>query len=336
MRLIGLVLALGLMLGTLAADAQQAGKVRTIAVLSPYSAPPPEQRGHGLNALVVVKFKELGWIEGQNLVIEWAFAEGREDRLPELAEMLVSRRVDVIWTIGPSAAVAAARATKTIPIVFWGVGRPVEMGLISGLARPGGNVTGVAFSQGVEIIGKQLEFLKQISPSTKRLAWISDPEAGRTVSGGEAVATPILEDAARILGLEIRRYPVTRPEDFDALFAAAVAWRAQALGAYVSPLLLRERRRIVEFALRHRLPSSFGIKDFVEVGGLLSYAPDTPTTLLQCVVYVDRIFRGTRPADLPVEQPTKFELVINLKTAKALGLTIPPSVLGQADQVIDQ
>jgi ABC-type uncharacterized transport system substrate-binding protein len=243
-----------------------------------------EQRGRGLIALIAIRFKELGWIEGQNLVIEWVFAEGREDRLPELAETLVRRRMDVIWTIGPSAAVAAARATKTIPIVFWGVGRPVEMGLITGLARPGGNVTGVAFSQGVEIIGKQLEFLKQISPGTKRLAWISDPEAGRTVSGDEAVVPPILEDAARILGLEIRRYPVGRPED--------------------------------EFANRHRLPSSFGIKDFVEVGGLLSYAPDTPTTVLQSVVYIDKILRGTRPADLPVEQPTKFELVINLKTAK--------------------
>ncbi len=334
MRLIGLavVLALSAFVAPLFVEAQQASKVRTMGILSPYSAPPPEQRGRGLMA---EKFKELGWIEGQNLVIERAFAEGREDRLPELAETLVRRRVDVIWTLGPSAAVAAARATKTIPIVFWGVGRPVEMGLISGFARPGGNVTGVAFSQGAEIIGKQLEFLKQISPGMKRLAWISDPESGRTVSGDEGVAPPVLQDAARILGFELRLYPVRRPEDFDAIFAAAVSWRAQALGAYVSPLLLRERRRIVEFANQYRLPSSFGIKDFVEVGGLLSYAPDTPTTVLQSVVYVDRILRGTRPADLPVEQPTKFELVINLKTAKAIGLTIPPSVLGQADQVIE-
>jgi putative tryptophan/tyrosine transport system substrate-binding protein len=331
MRRIGLAVVLAVSLLAPLAETQQAGKARTLGILSPYSAPPPEQRGRGL---IGMRLKELGWIEGQSLLIESAFAEGREDRLPELAEMLVHRRVDVIWTVGPSAAVAAARATKTIPIVFWGVGSPVEMGLISGFARPGGNVTGVAFSQGVEIIGKQLEFLKQISPGTKRLAWISDPEAGRTVSGGEAVVPPILEDAARILGLEIRRYPVRRPEDFDAVFAAAVAWRVQGLGAYVSPLLLRERKRIVEFANRHRLPSSFGIKDFVEVGGLLSYAPDTPTTVLQSVVYIDRILRGTRPADLPVEQPTKFELVINLKTATALGLTIPQSLLVRADEII--
>jgi len=333
MRRIGLavVLIFSLTLVPLVANAEQTGRVPVLGVLSPYSAPPPERLHQNP---VATKLRELGWIEGRNLIVERAFAEGHEDRLPDLAAMLAGRRVDVIWTLGPSSAVAAARATKTIPIVFWGVGFPVELGLISGLARPGGNVTGVAFSPGVEIIGKQLEFLKEISAGVKRLAWIDDPESRRTVSGGLRQGNTVLEDAAHILRFELRRYPVQKPDDLDAVFAAAVVWRAQALGAQVSPLLLRERKRIVEFANRHRLPTAFGIKDFVDVGGLLSYAPDTPTTMAQSAVYVDRILRGSQPADLPVQQPTKFELVINLKTAKALGLAIPQSVLVRADEII--
>ena len=185
-----------LLAAPLAVEAQQTAKVRTLGILSPYSAPTPEQRSRGP---IAVKLKELGWIEGHNLVVELAVADGREDRLPELAEKLTRQRVDIIWTLGPSAAVAAARATKTIPIVFWGVSLPVELGLISGYARPGGNVTGVAFTPGPEIFAKPLEFLKQISPGATRLAWISDPDASRTVSGGRAVAAPILENAAGLL-----------------------------------------------------------------------------------------------------------------------------------------
>jgi putative ABC transport system substrate-binding protein len=271
---LAVVLIVSLFIAPFVANAQRTGTVRTLGILSPYSAPSPERFGQGP---LEIKLKELGWIEGQNLVIERAFADGHDDRLPELAETLARRRVDVIWTLGPSSAVAAARATKTVPIVFWGEGLPVELGLIAGLARPGGNVTGVAFSPGREIIGKQLEFLKEISPGMKRLAWISDPRS--SVSREEVGRSSFLEDAASSLGLELRAYQVRRPEDFDAVFTAAIAWRAQALGAVASPLLLRERTRIVEFANRHRLPTSFGIRDFVAVGGLFSYAPDSPTTI---------------------------------------------------------
>jgi putative ABC transport system substrate-binding protein len=324
-----LALALVVLATPVAAPAQRAGKVSTLGILSPLPSPPPEQRGRGV---VADKLKELGWIEGQNLIIERAYGEGREDRLPELAEMLVRRRVDVIWAVGPPSAVAAARATNAIPIVFWGVGFPVELGLVDDLARPGRNVTGMAFSPGPEIIGKQLEFLKQIAPAVTRLAWITYPDSKRTVY---RPLEAVLDSAVRQLGLELRKYPAERREDFDAIFAAATAWRAQAIGLIGSPLLGRERTRIVEFANRNRLASTFGMRDFVEVGGLMSYAPDTRETVLQSFVYVDKILRGARPADLPVEQPNKYDLVINLKTAKALGLTIPPSLLLRADHVIE-
>jgi putative ABC transport system substrate-binding protein len=315
----------------LAAGAQPAGKVYTLGILSPHPAPTPEEIGRGP---LLVKLSELGWVEGQNLKFDRAYGEGREDRLPTLAEDLVRRRVDVIWALGPPSAVAAARATKTIPVVFWGVAYPVELGLVRGLARPGGNVTGMAHSTGLELVGKQLEFLRQVAPAATRVAMIANPDSMRTVSGGEY--TPSVQlSSARALGLEPRRYDVHRREDFDAVFAAVIAWRAQAVGLTGTPLTWRERKRIVEFANRNRLVSTFGMKDFVEVGGLMSYGPDTLETIRQSAVYVDKILRGAKPADLPVEQPTKFELVINLKTAKALGLTIPPSVLLRADQVIE-
>ena len=316
----------------LAVEAQQAGKVYTLGILSPHPSPSPEQRGRGpLSA----KLKELGWVEGQNLKIERAYGEGREDRLPALAEELVRRRVDVIWALGPPSAVAAARATKTIPIVFWGVAFPVELGLVSGFARPGGNVTGMADRTGPGVVDKQLELFKQIAPAATRLAWITNPHSMRTVSGADHTLSMIPLSGATALGLELGRYEVHRGEDFDAVFAAVQAWRAQGIGLVGNPLTWRERKRIVEFANRNRLASTFGMKDFVEVGGLMSYGSDLAQTLPQSAVYVDRILKGAKPADLPVEQPTKFELVINLKTAKALGLTIPPLLLMRADRVIE-
>jgi putative ABC transport system substrate-binding protein len=274
---------------------------------------------------------ELGWVEGQNLNIDRAYGEGNEDRLSALAEELVRRRVDVIWALGPPSAVAAARATKIIPIVFWGVSYPVELGLVSGLARPAGNVTGMAYSTGPELAGKQVEFLRQIAPAATRLAWITAPDSRRTVSGDEYIVLP----EAPALGVELGRFDVRGRDDFDAVFASVRAWRAHALGLIGNPFFWRERKRIVEFANRNRLVSTFGMKDFVEVGGLISYGPDVGETVRQSVGYVDRILRGARPTDLPVEQPSKYELVINLKTAKALGLTIPPSLLLRADQVIE-
>ena len=315
-----------LLAAPLAAEAQQAGKVYTLGILSPNLSPPPERRGRGpFND----KLRELGWTEGQNLVLERAYGEGQEDRLPELAEMLVRRRADVIYAIGPPSAVAAAKATKTIPIVFWGVSFPVELGLVASIGRPGRNVTGVAYATGPELIAKELEFLKQIVPSVTRVAWINSPQGVQI-----KVQQAAIDAGARTLGIAIEHHLVRYPDDFDTVFATIQGSRANAIGLVGNPLMWRERKRIVEFASGNRLASTFGMKDFVEAGGLISYGPDPMATSLQSVVYIDKILRGAKPADLPVEQPTKFELVINLKTAKALGLTIPPSLLARADEVI--
>jgi putative ABC transport system substrate-binding protein len=271
-------LTLGTVTAPLAAEAQQqlAGKVYALGILSPQSAP---ASGRGV---VEEKLKELGWIEGQTLTIERAYGEGREARLPELAETLVNRRVDAIWAFGPLAAMAAVRATKTIPIVFWGVSAPVELGLVASLPRPGRNVTGVAYGPGPDLMGKQLEFLKQIAPAVRRVAWIMSSE--RATSG---VGVAVLDAAAQSLGLELRRYAVHRPEDIDEVFAALVAWRARAVGLIGNPLMFRERTRIVELANRNRLASTFGHKAFAEAGGLISYAPDVRETQRQSAVYVD-------------------------------------------------
>jgi putative tryptophan/tyrosine transport system substrate-binding protein len=291
---------------------QQSGKVYSVGILSPHPAASPQQRG---SSVIRDRFRQLGWIVGQNLKIEWALAEGRDDRLPEYVEELIRRRVDVIWTLGPPAAVAAARATKTIPIVFWGVSLPVQLGLVSELARPGGNVTGVAYSTGLEVTGKQLEFLKQIAPAATRLGWIINPESMRGVSGTQYTGAALLPMATQ-LRLELRRYEVHGPEDFDKVFAAVVTWRAHAIGMGANALLWRERKRIVDFANRNGLAGVYGMREFVEAGGLISYGPDDFQTLRQSITYVDKILRGARPADLPVVQPSKFELVINLRTAK--------------------
>jgi putative ABC transport system substrate-binding protein len=321
-----LALALALLAVPGAAEAQQVGKVFSLGLLTPMAAPGPDAP---VRVNVIGRLRELGWIEGQNLKIEGAYAEGREERLPQLADDLVRRRVDVIWTTGPLAALAAKRATTTIPVVFWGVSFPVELGIVSNIARPGGNITGMAMSPGVELLGKQLEFLRQIAPAARRLAWIL-PAEGVGTTGLRAA----LEEAARGLGFELGFYVADRSEDFDPAFAAMLAARTQAIATLGNPLTWRERMRIIEFANRNRLPSAFGTKGFVPAGGLVSYSPDVAATMRQSALYIDKIFRGARPGDLPVEQPSKYELVINQGTAKALGLTVPQSLLLLADEVI--
>ncbi len=262
-------------------------------------------------------------------------AAGREDRLPELAEELVRKRVDVIWALGPEAAVAAARATKTIPIVFWGVGYPVEQGLIDSYARPGRNVTGMAFFTGAELATKVLQLLSEIAPGARRVAAIVTPSAISTVKGDQYVGgAPVIESAAKSLGFEYRAHRVAKREDFDSVFAAILDSRAQALVTYGTTTTFRERQRIVDFANRNRLPSAFNQREFVEAGGLLSYGADTRETIFQSMLYLDRILRGARPADLPVELPSRYDLAINLKTAQSLGLTIPQSILVRVDHVI--
>lgn len=281
------------------------------------------------------RLAELGWIEGSNLVVEHAWAGGDLGRLATLAGELAAKRVDVILAHAPEAAVAAARATKTVPVVFWGVSSPVELGLATSLARPAGNITGVAWNAGGEVqVAKALEFLKQIAPAHKRLASIFDPSVTHTVSGAE-YAYPGYEDSAKSIGYDIKIHAVARVEDFDSVFAAIVASGAQALVVPAMPFTARNRQRIAEFAMRNKLPSAFDARFFVEAGGLVSYGPDIPDSQRRAIDYVDRILRGAQPAELPVEMPRKFELAVNLKTARALGLTVPQALIQRADRVID-
>ena len=316
------------------ARAQQTSKTRILGVLSVGTRPTPEQIAR---SPVFARLRELGWIEGQNLAVERFYAEGRADRLPEIVAELINRRPDVIWTTNPDAAIAAARATTTIPIVFWSVGFPIEQGLIDSFARPGRNCTGVAFFTGAEIYGKQIQFVQEIVPGVKRLAWLRSADTSRTVAGGvyREGAGLILESAVKTLGLELRQYWVDKPDDFDAAFNAMLNFRAQAFGVPINDLTWRHRQLLVEFAIRNRLPSTYAFSGFVEAGGLISYGPDQLAMAVQSISYVDKILRGAKPGELPVEMPSRYDLVINLKTAKLLGLTAPQSLLLRADRVVE-
>jgi putative tryptophan/tyrosine transport system substrate-binding protein len=279
--------------------------------------------------------RELGWVVGQNMTIEALYSEGHADRLAELAKELVRRRVDVIWCNGPPSTLAAARATTTIPIVFWGVALPVEQGLVASVGRPGGNVTGFAFSAGAEFATKLLELLRAFAPNAIRIALISGLSAIETLRG-ERVAFPVVESAFRQFGMERRRFLFEARETVPRVLSSIVEWNPDAMFVFGDPATWLERQRIAEFALRHRLPSVFGMKDFAIAGGLFSYGANAADTIRRSAYYIDKILKGAKSADLPVEQPTMFELVINAKTARALGLTIPPSLLVRADQVIEQ
>jgi putative tryptophan/tyrosine transport system substrate-binding protein len=271
--------------------------------------------------------RERGWVEGQNIAFEDRTAVGQYGRVPDVAAELVRLKVDVIVAWGTSTALAARKATGTIPIVAL-AGDPVEMGLAASLARPGGNVTGLT-SSGRELVGKRIELLKEAIPRLSRIAVLWNPES-RT----ESLSLRDTEAAARSLRLQVRPAEVRRPEDLEKAFASMAHEHSEALSVVPSNMFRVHRVRIVELAARHRLPASFTDRGFVEAGGLMSYGPDEKALFRQLANYVDRILKGAKPADLPIEQPTKFELVINLKTAKALGLTIPPSLLGRADEVI--
>jgi ABC-type uncharacterized transport system substrate-binding protein len=327
-------------LGTLAgaviaaphAWAQRAGRVPRIGALVHGHPMSPEET---VRAWFAQGLRERGWVPGQNVRVETLYSEGRADRLAELAADLVRQKVDVIWCPGPPSAVAAARATRTIPIVFWGVAFPVELGLVASLGRPGGNVTGVAYSAGPEIVTKLVELVKVVAPSAARLAGLYEDSAIQKVGGEPFRPSEFFEPALRQFGMELRRFAVAALEDLDRVFTQIRDWPADALVALGDPATWRARQRIVDFANRHRLPGIFGMKDFVLAGGLLSYGPDIAETLRGSASYIDRILRGAKPSDLPVEQPTRFELVVNLKTARALGLAIPQSLLLRADQTIE-
>ena len=306
-----------------AARAQQAGKQPTIGFLG--AAPSIESQRI---AAFVQRLRELGWIDGRNLAIEYRWAEGRDERYTEIAAELVRLKVDVIVTVATPATLAAKQATTVIPIVFLTASDPVGTGLVATLARPGGNVTGLA-NQISDTTGKKLEFLREVVPGLRRLAImanVANPAA--VLDMGEAQVT------GRALGLEVTTSEIRRAEDISPAFDA-LKGRADALYLCPDPLMNTNRTQINIFAVRARLPTIYGVRDFVQAGGLMSYAPNLPNQFRRAADFVDKILRGAKPGDLPVEQPTKFELVINLTTAKALGLTVPQTLLVAADEVIE-
>jgi len=320
------VFSLGALSAPLAAEAQPTGKVYRIGYLAPGSATvsqlPVEAFREGL--------RELGLVEGQNIVIDYRFAEGRFDRLPELAAELVRLRVDVIMAGPTPPAMAAKKATGTIPIVMAGVGDPVELGLIASLARPGGNVTGLSFSVGMDIFGKGLELLREAVPKFRRVAILSNP-----ANPSQALAITNVKAAAGSLGVQLQLLEAREPNQFDGAFAAMAKERVDALLVVADGMFMLHRTRLADLAAKSRVPSMHGVRENVEAGGLMSYGPSTVAAWRRAAFFVDRILKGAKPADLPVEQPTKFELVVNLKTAKALGLLIPPVLLARADEVIE-
>jgi putative tryptophan/tyrosine transport system substrate-binding protein len=310
----------GILAAPLAAEAQTAEKVYRIGMLGSSSSDPlVEAFKQGL--------RELGYVEGRNIMVEYRSAEGRPDRLPDLAADLVRLKVDVI-VASSQGAVAAKQATTTIPIVMPIITDPVRLGLVASLAKPGGNATGFA-TQNDELPGKWMELVKETLPNASRVAVLFHP----TYDGG--VQLKASEAAARSLGVRLQALKVERPDDFGTAFAAVQKNRAEALIISSSPLFYTHRARLVEFAAKHRIPTIYHQSEFVVgSGGLMSYGPDFHDLFRRSATYVDKILKGAKPADLPVEQPTKFELVINLKTAKTLGLTIPQALLLRADQVI--
>jgi putative ABC transport system substrate-binding protein len=271
--------------------------------------------------------RELGWIEGQNFVVERRYSEGRNDRHPAHAAELVRLQPDLIITVGTPATLAAKAATTTIPIVFLVVGDPVGSGLVSSLAQPGGNITGTG-NAGPQLLGKHLELLKEAVPSLSRVGILINPAF-------HVASRPVVEAAARGLGLTLIYVEVRTPEDIDGAFAEISREKLGTVLILPQPLAFAHRARLAQLALAHRVVTMVGWREAAEAGALMAYSDPIVRHLRRAPYYIDRILRGAKPADLPVELPTKFELTINLKTAKALGLTIPPSLLQRADQVIE-
>jgi putative ABC transport system substrate-binding protein len=308
----------------LAARAQQSGKLPTIGFL--VSGTPSTQRAW--TAAFVKRLHELGWIEGRTIAIEFRWAEGRDQRYAEIAAEFVRLKVDVIVLSGTVAALAAKQATSVIPIVFATAADPVGTGLVASLARPGGNITGLSL-QFTELAGKRLELLREVLPNLRRLAIMANVGApGAVLEMAEVQAT------ARTFGLDVAALEIRRSEDVPAAFAA-LNGRAQALYVCADPLLTNDRIRINTLALGARLPTMYGIRDHVEAGGLMSYGANFPDLFRRAAEFADKILRGAKPGDIPVEQPTRFDLVINLITAKTLGLDVPPMLLARADEVIE-
>jgi putative ABC transport system substrate-binding protein len=330
LRLIGLavVLAVGLTLASLGtAAAQPSEKVHRVGYLNPGSSSDP-LRQRRLEALRQ-GLRELGYVEGQNIALEPRWAEGKYDRYPALAADLVRSKVDVIVAWSGPATKAAQAATRTIPIVMSLVNDPVGSGLVASLARPGGNVTGTTITA-PDVVGKRLELLKEVVPKVSRVAVLQHPD-----NPASASMVREAEAAARALGVRLQILGVRNSAEIDSAFAAMTKERAGAFLYLPDAIFDNQQRQILELAAKRRLPAVVGNRQYAEAGGLVAYGADFLDLERRAATYVDKILKGARPADLPIEQPTKFELVINLKTAKALGLTIPPSLLLRADQVIE-
>jgi putative ABC transport system substrate-binding protein len=307
-----------------AARAQQPAKLPTIGFLGPTT---PSAIGHWVAAFVQ-RLRELGWIEGRTVAIEVRWAEGRSERYTEIAAEFVRLKVDVIVTIAGAPVLAAKRATSIIPIVFAAQSDPVGNNLVASLARPGDNATGLSIQQ-TDTAGKRLELLREVVPGLGRLAIMAN-----VADPGPMLEMREVQAMARALGLEVTTFEIRRSEDIAPAFEA-LAGRAEALYVCADPLLFTNRIRIITLARGARLPTMHGFREYVEGGGLISYGVNFPDLFRRAADLVDKILRGTKPADIPVEQPTRFDLVVNLKTAKALGLTIPESFLLRADEVIE-
>jgi ABC-type uncharacterized transport system substrate-binding protein len=320
-------LAVGLLMAPLAAAAQPSAKMPRIGFLRPSLASPcrTDAFAQGL--------RELGYVEGHNIVIEWRCADGTMERQRALAVELVQLPLDVFVAASVDGPLAAMQATRTIPIVFVAVPEPVAMGLVTSLAQPGGNVTGVTNQVGLEFHAKRLQLLLEAVPGVTRVAALQQGAMVRAVPA-RAHIQQAAEEAARRLGVHLQFVEVDAPDALEGAFAAMRREGAEALLMFFSPFFTTHRQRLMELAAQHRLPGIFESRAYVEAGGLMSYNVSYAALFRRAASYVDRILKGAKPADLPVEQPTNFELVINLKTAQALGLTIPPSLLFQANEVI--
>jgi len=321
---LGVTLAVGILVAPLAAEAQQPAKVPRIGILTPGPLAP---RSHLFEAFRQ-GLRDLGYTEGQNIAIEFRSAEGQFEKLPDLAAELVRLKVDVIVAATTSASVAAKQATTTIPIVMAVVGDPVGMGLVASVPRPGGNITGLDLFS-ADIAGKRLELLKESVPRASRVAALWNPS--NQITARQWKETQV---AARTLGVQLRSLEVRRSDEFESAFRAATRGRAGALIALDDVLLFTHQTLIADFAAKNRVPAISGFREFVEAGGLMAYGTHLPALYRRAATFVDKILKGAKPADLPVEQPMRFELVINMKTARALGLTIPPSILVRADHLI--
>jgi putative ABC transport system substrate-binding protein len=306
------------------ADAQSTGKVYRVGFLSSGSAAAQT----ALTAAFRDGMRERGWVEGKNFVVDYRFSENRPERLAGMASELIGAKVDLIVATPAVAAVAAKKATTTIPIVITSTADPVALGLVASLGRPGGNVTGLATGTS-DIYGKRLQLLKEAIPNARLVAVLSNPG-----SATQPAAVSSVKEAARTLAVSLQPLEVRSPGDFEAAFAAMTKERADALLVVADPLFGTHASRLADLASKYRLPSIYGTRGEFEPGGLILYGPNGIYQVRQAAGYVDKILKGAKPADLPVEQPTKFELIINLKTAKALGITIPQSLLLRADEVI--